>query len=230
MSESGDSPDKDAGDGDGVVVRGRDVPPTRKHERPDDEPPARPSATRLEAEPAVYPDDSAIGARLRRFDGGLGLVEQIVLGVLLGAIVFVGALQALSTKLASHSFEWSFDVIRGGTFAIAMLAAAYASQQGSHIAMDLVTRKAAPRARLAMRVALGLITIFAATMLVWMGLRMVEKFAKEGGDHTIPAHWLAALVPIGGGLIILHTLIRVVLDVDYLARRKLPPERARAAH
>jgi TRAP-type C4-dicarboxylate transport system permease small subunit len=213
-----------------VVASAADVPPTRKHELASVDPPSRPSATQLEALPEGFPDDGPLSAKVRTADRYLGMVEQVVLVALLLAVVFVGALQALSTKLANHSFPWSFDVIRGGTFAIAMLAAAYASQQGSHISMDILTRKAPPRVRLGMRVALGFVTLFAVSLLVWMGLRMVEKLAKEGGDHTIPAHWLAMLIPIGGGLIMLHTLLRMVVDADYLVRRKLPPEKAPSAH
>jgi TRAP-type C4-dicarboxylate transport system permease small subunit len=218
---------------DGRVEPARDIPKTRKHGTvpPEEtgEPPVRQSAWSL-AHIDVYPDDSGFSSRARKTDRLLGSAERVGLLVMLGIIVGIGAMQALATKLFDHSFGWSFDVIRGGTFAIAMIAAAYASQQASQISMDLVTRKISPRGRLVMRVLLGLITIAAMYLLVTTGLRMVELTQKEGGDHTIPAHWLAWLIPIGGGLIAFHTLTRMAIDVDYLRRGKLPPEKAPSAH
>jgi TRAP-type C4-dicarboxylate transport system permease small subunit len=225
VSQDGDGSEPES---DGAVKTASEVPPTRKHETVE-QPPAR--ASGLDLGPLVFVDDGPLARRLRHVDDMLGTVERVVLMVLLGILVFVGALQVIATKAFDHSFPWSFDVIRGGTFAIAMLASAYASQQGSHICMDIVTRKLPPRTRLFSRVALGFVTIFAAIMLIWMGHRMVGLLSKEGGssEHTIPQHWLAMLIPIGAGLIIFHTLVRMTIDVDYLVRGKLPPERAPSA-
>jgi TRAP-type C4-dicarboxylate transport system permease small subunit len=213
----------------GVVAAVTDIPPTRKHEIAD-EPPQRQSALQLLVDQTPFPDDGSLSGPLRAVDRYVGMVEQIMLMTLLLTVVGIGAMQALSDKLFSHSFDWSFDAIRGGTFAIAMLASAYASQQGSHLSMDLVTRRMRPRGRLVMRIVLGLVTIFAAIILVRTGLQMYAKFQKEGGDHFIPAHWLALLIPIGGGLIILHTVLRIAIDADYLVRAKLPPEKAPTGH
>jgi hypothetical protein len=41
---------------------------------------------------------------------------------------------------------------------------------------------------------------------------------------------IVTMLPIGAALIILHSLLHVVIDVDYLIRGKLPPERARSGH
>lgn len=216
---------------DGVVKTKAEVPPTRKHEVPGDgEPPHRASAVRLDGVPESYPDDSPLDTKLRAFDKMLGSVEQVVLLGLLLVIVCIGAAQAIATKAFNHSFPWSFDAIRGGTFAIAMLAAAFCSQNASHISMDLVTRRATPRGRIVFRVVLGLMTVFATYLLIKVGLNMYSRFQNEGGDHTIPTHYLAGMIPLGGGLIVVHTVIRMVIDLDYFIRGKVPPERAPSAH
>ena len=38
------------------------------------------------------------------------------------------------------------------------------------------------------------------------------------------------LIPVGCGLIMFHTLLHLLIDVDYLRRGKLPPERTRSGH
>lgn len=227
VSQDGDGAKAD--DSDGRVESARDVPVTRKHgtvEEPN-EAPTRASAWAIEHDD-VFPDDTPFCSRVRALDRRIGAGERLVLLAMLATIVGIGAMQALATKLFDHSFSWSFDFIRGGTFAIAMIAGAYASQQASQISMDLVSRKVSPRTRLAMRIVLGLVTVFAMYLLAKTGLRMVELTAKEGGDHTIPAHWLAMLIPIGSVLIAIHTVLRSIIDVDYLRRGKLPREQLKA--
>ncbi len=180
--------------------------------------------------PQNYPDDGRFSARLRKIDHRLGFVEQVLLFGMLGVIVLVGTFQALATKLFATSFVWSFDVVRGCTFAIAMIGAAFASHHASHLSMDIMSRWLKPRTRLAAQVVLGMFTIFAALMLGMSGDRLRTQVASEGGSHTIPPDLIAALIPIGAALITFHTLMRVLIDADYLRRGKLPPAKALSAH
>ena len=69
--------------------------------------------------------------------------------VLLALVVIVASLAAIHDKLATdHLGRWWHTIVRGGTFAIAMFAAAFATQQQRHLAMDLVSRRLPPRGRL----------------------------------------------------------------------------------
>lgn len=194
------------------------------------EPPLRPSAVQLPPGPQNYPDDGPLSSGLRKVDYLVGMVEQIALFGMLALIVLVGTVQALATKLFGHSFLWSFDLVRAGTFMIAMVGAAFASHHATHLSMDLVSRWMRPRSRLAAQVVLGLFTIFAAFLLFRSGLHLRTQVASEGGNHTVPMELVAALIPAGAGLIIFHTLMRVLIDADYLRRGKLPPEKALSAH
>lgn len=206
------------------------VPPARASAANLGEPPARPSAAQLAPGPENYPDDGPVAGALRKVDHIVGTIEQVVLVSLLALIIGVGAVQAVATKAFQHSFLWSFDVVRGGTFVIAMLGAAYASHHASHFAMDIVSRYVQPRARLAIQVGLGLFTIFASYLLMDSGLRIRAQVASEGGSHTIPPDLIAAMIPVGAALIIFHTLMRVGICTDYLRRGKLLPEKAPSAH
>lgn len=182
------------------------------------------------ADPARFPDDGPFANRLREIDKYVGLAEQVILFALLATIIIIATMQALATKIVGHSFLWSFDVVRAGTFGIAMIGAAYASRFGSHLSMDVLSRFLSPRRRLALRVVLGLVTIFAAALLVYAGLHIRAQVATEGGEHTVPPGLLASAIPLGGGLIIFHTFLHLLIDVDYLKRGKLPPEKAPTGH
>lgn len=240
------------GDGGREVIDEVDVPPTRKHDAlpvPLDElggpgPAAVPPAEAPEApvppgshdEPdaharLVYPDDGPVSRAVRRFDDGLGRVEQVVLVALLAAVVLTGAGHALLERFAHIRLPFKDDVIRAGTFAIAMLGAAFASHQARHLSMDLISRRLSPRARLFLKVALAAFLVFIVALLIRAGFHNIDnerEFAAE--DKLVTRVRIAWLIPIGGFLIILHTVLHMVIDIDYIARRKTPPERMRSGH
>jgi TRAP-type C4-dicarboxylate transport system permease small subunit len=194
------------------------------------EPPARDSLLQMEANAAHFPDDGAVSHFVRRVDNRVGMIEQGLLFVLLAAVVLTAAGAALSDKLFHHHLgRWWFTVVRGGTFTIAMFAAAFATHQQRHQAMDLVSRRISPRARLILGTLLKVFTIVIAAVLFRSGMHQrdhvggtVEEFVS---DKTI-----VSMLPIGAALIILHSILHIVIDIEYLVRGKLPPERARSGH
>jgi TRAP-type C4-dicarboxylate transport system permease small subunit len=193
------------------------------------EPPARTSHLDLEG-PLTYPDDGRLSRVVRLIDGWIGRGEQVVLVALLATVVLTAAGHVLLDRLADYPLRFKDDVIRGGTFAIAMIGAAFASHQSRHLSMDLVSRRLSPRARLFLKVILALFTIAIVLILVRSGFRLIDKERSLKSEHLISSVAIAHLIPIGGGLIILHTLLHAIIDVDYIARRKTPPERMRSAH
>jgi TRAP-type C4-dicarboxylate transport system permease small subunit len=207
-----------------------DVPATRKQEalKEPAEPPARPSQLEIKAEPLTYPDDGPVSAKIRRIDNAIGRGEQIVLVALLVTIVVVAAGSALLDKIATYRVEFKDDVIHGGTFALAMIGASYATQQARNLSMDLLSRRFSPRARLFLKVMLGLFTIFIVAIVIRAGFHTID--IQTESDAMISAKRIAWTIPIGGGLIILHSLLHLLIDVDYIARRKTPPERMRSGH
>lgn len=224
--------DKRAGAGpsdDGVVKQAADVPATRPS-RAALEPPTRPSAMQLLADPEDFPDDGPVAASLRRIDSYVGQVEQLALFGLLLVIVGIGVIQAIATKAFNHSFLWSFDAVRAGTFAIAMAGAAFASHQARHLSMDLVSRKVSGRTRQLLRIAMGLFTVFATALLFYSGYHLTDRLWNEAGNHSIPPHLVALMIPVGCALIMFHTAMHLLIDVDYLRRGKLPPEKVPTGH
>ena len=212
--------------GDGVPERATDVPPTRRHATAEV---AREALA--DRAPAGFVDDGALARGLRKADHALGVAEQAVLFALLAAVVLTAAGAALSDRLLGVRLgRWWFDVVRGGTFSIAMVGAVFASHQQRHLAMDLISRRLPPRGRLALRVALALVTVFIAALLVRSGLHQLDSVGGEAGEHLISTHTIVLFMPIGAGLIIVHTILHMVIDLDYLARGKTPPERMRSAH
>lgn len=220
--DDGDGKVDDPGDADGREDRREDGEAS--------EPPDRPSAMQLLADPEDFPHDGKLAAVLRRVDRVAGKVEQVVLVGVLATVVMVGVAQTFATKLFGHSFLWSFDAVRAGTFTIAMLGAAFASHQARHLSMDLVSRKLSPKLRQIVRLLMGTFTVAATSLFFYSGVRLTSALWNEAGSHAVPPHLIALMIPVGCVLIIFHTLLHLLIDVDYMLRGKLPPEKAMSAH
>ena len=203
--------------------------------------PASPPAAPPESPPAPgrvaadFPDDGPVARVVRRVDAALGQLEQAVVFGLLALVVVVAALAALHDRLSrDHLGRWWHYIVRGGTFATAMFAAVYATQQQRHLAMDLVSRRLSARGRLVLGVALRVLTIGVTGLLFWSGLRQRE--VAGGSEHlsVLGFHLndadIVSTISIGAALIALHAALHIAIDVDYLVRGKLPPERARTGH
>jgi TRAP-type C4-dicarboxylate transport system permease small subunit len=144
--------------------------------------------------------------------------------------VVVASTHAIKEKLTHLGLWWSFDVIRGGTFTIAMVGAAYATQQQRHLAMDLLSKKIPPRYRLLLAAAIEIFTITACLVLMKSGWHNVDTAGAETGRHLFAAKDIAVFLPIGAILISVHAFLHLFIHLDYFARGKVPPERARSGH
>jgi len=220
---------------DGTPEPERSIPVTRRHDsvKAEGEPPERQSYHDLMNPVVTFPDDGPVSGTLRKVDKVLGLVEQAVLVSLLLSVLFIAVVHTIADKgWGGDPFgHFKDDAIRGGTFAMALLGAAFATHQGRHLAMDLVSRRLKPRHRLFLKVFLALFVMAMMGLLIRSGFHTI---ATEEGipqkDKLITSVRLAYLVPIGGALIIVHTFLHLVIDIDYIARRKTPPEKMRTGH
>jgi len=168
--------------------------------------------------------------RIRKIDATLGKLEQGALFTILAMVVLTAATHAIKEKITGKGLWWSFDIIRVGTFSIAMLGAAFATQQSRHLAMDLISRRLAPRGRLVLAIVLSAFTIVIAAVLLRSGMHQVAQVVNEKGDHLIEKGTAVRFIPLGCVLIITHAFLHFALDFEYLLRNKLPPERARTGH
>ncbi len=181
----------------------------------------------------TYPDDDKLAAVVRSSDAMIGKFEQVVLVTLLLSVMMIAVISTLADKLANaHPFgHFKDDAIRGGTFAMALLGAAFAMHQGRHLSMDLISRRLKPRARLFLKVALALFTIGVVLLMVRSGFHTIIKEAEfKAEDKLITPVRLAYLVPVGGAMIIVHAALHTIIDLNYIFRRKTPPEKMRTGH
>lgn len=197
------------------------------------EPSARESLVTIDPEPTRFPNDSKLSRIVRRIDHAVGVGEQGFVFFLLALIVIVASLAAIHDKLTTdHLGRWWHTIVRGGTFAIAMFAAAYTTQEQRHLAMDLVSRKLTPKGRLMLGLALKVLTVGVCYFLFKSGR---AQLGVVGTGETLSVFGMhindvdvVSSISIAAVLISFHTILHFIIDVDYLVRGVSPPERARA--
>jgi TRAP-type C4-dicarboxylate transport system permease small subunit len=181
----------------------------------------------ISSAPLEFPDDSPLCKQLRKVDNGIGLGEHIALFSLLCIVILVATIQAVANKAFGESFVWSFAIIRDGVFALAMIGAAFATHQQRNLSMDLISRRLRPRARILLRVFLALFVIFIGGLFLIAGWHLTRTVMVETHGDVVPMWVVAGMMPLGALLILVHTLLHMIIDIDYLKRGKLPPERGR---
>ena len=179
----------------------------------------------------AFPDDGPLAKKLRQVDNAVGRVEQVGLVALLALVVIVAATHAIMDKAFGARLELKGEIVRTGTFAIAIFGAVFATHQGRHLAMDLISRRFSPRNRLILKIFLALFAMFIVGLMAKAGLKSVE-IEKSQASHSklLSGEQIAWMIPIGGALMIFHFFVHTLIDIDYLLRGKTPPERMRSAH
>jgi TRAP-type mannitol/chloroaromatic compound transport system permease small subunit len=205
---------------------------------------ARESLLTIAPEPHRFPHDSKLSGTVRRIDHAVGAGEQGFVFFLLALVVIVASYAAIHDKLSDLEFvrrhglleghvgRWWHTIVRGGTFCIAMFAAAYTTQEQRHLAMDLVSRKVSPKARLVLGLALKVLTVGVCYYLykggrAQLGVVGTGETLSVFGMHINDVDVVTS-ISIAAILIAFHTTLHFIIDVDYLARGVSPPERARA--
>lgn len=216
------------------MVDEADIPPTRKHDSL--EPAGRASRLSIDNIPTGFPDDGPLATLLRQVDHHVGVIELGLLIAILGAVVLVGSLSALSGHIFHHQIgQWWEFVVRKGTFAIAMLGAAYATHEQRHLAMDLISRRISPRGRLVLALVLKLFTIAITASLLYAGMLLHSHEPPTGPQldlllGVLTQRDVIVVISIGAALIIFHSAVHAAIDIEYLVRGKVPPEQARRGH
>ena len=231
MSQSGDGSDADA-EADAKAPPKASEPGSAAAAAPEPiSPPDRASQSLIDlhAQP-TYPDDGPLSRALRKLDGWIGVGEQALLFGVLALVVVTASANAIIEKITERGLWWSYDVVRGGTFAVAMMGAAFATHQQRHLAMDLVSRRLPPRARLALTSLLLAFTMLICVVLLRSGLHQISAAGDETGRHLLEAKQISAFLPLGAAMIIVHAALHLIINIDYLVRGKLLPERARTGH
>ncbi len=138
--------------------------------------------------------------RLRR---GLHLTENGLLVVAVLTMVILAALQIVLRNLLDSGQIWIEPLLRSLVLWIGLLGAVTASRDGSHIAIDILTRALPDRWRRSMQAAACVFTTLVCGAIAWHGVRYVLLEYEFAGTAFagVPTWAVVTILPLAFALI-----------------------------
>ena len=137
-----------------------------------------------------------------------------LLAGLMGLSVLNVVWQVFSRYVLKNPSAYTEELARFLLIWIGLLGAAYAVGRGMHLAIDLLPQALHGQARRRLDQVIAMIVmIFAATVLVWGGSKLVWMTLYLGQNSAamrIPLGYVYLAVPISGALMIYYTIVQIV--------------------
>ena len=142
-------------------------------------------------------------ARLRSAASLIGKIEDGLLCLLLGVMIFIAFGQIALRNAFSFGFFWADPLLRNLVLWVALLGAAAATRDDNHITIDILSRYLAPRPRAAARVVTNAFTSMVCTLLAWASFTFVREEFAYGAKLFGPVPvWISQIVlPLAFSLI-----------------------------
>jgi TRAP-type C4-dicarboxylate transport system permease small subunit len=140
-------------------------------------------------------------------------LEDGLLALVFGAMVLLALAQIVLRNLFDVGLAWSDPLLRVLVLWVGLLAAAVASRDDRHIAIDLVARWAGDRSRSAIGVVTALFTAAVCAVIAWNAARLVALDREAGVELTagMPGWLFELIIPLSFGVIALRYLIHATL-------------------
>jgi TRAP-type C4-dicarboxylate transport system permease small subunit len=178
-----------------------------------------------EPPPNQFADDPPLSRLLRRGDKYLGLAEQVALIVLGVFLIFVCLAWLVTEHAADKPLENASADVRYTVYLMAMIGGAYAAHHRRLLSMDLINRMVHGRNRAGLRIVTTTFALSMTAIFFWYCLDLYLDTRHERSiEHWMPAFAAKGAMAIGAALLCVHLLIQLVIDIDYLAHGKVPPE------
>lgn len=144
-----------------------------------------------------------LDARLASLGRALGVAMLVgVVAVALAQVVWRYALRAplvWSEELATYLFIW-----------LAMLGAAVAVREGAHYGFMLLMQRTRPALRALVAMLTHALCLAVAVAIAWLGAEMALAARDTSASLGVGMGWFYAAIPVGGGLMAMHFLVRLV--------------------
>lgn len=131
------------------------------------------------------------------------LLENVLLGIVLFAMIGLAAIQVLLRGSLGSSLAWADEALRLMVLWSAMLGAVAATRDNVHLRIDLLSRFLPAVWRRVMAVLVELFAASVSAVLAWYSWRFVAE-SREFGEQVLgdwPAWPFQAVLPVGFALI-----------------------------
>lgn len=142
---------------------------------------------------------------------GLDLILETACAALLACLVVVLAWQVFSRYALSEPSSVTEEALRYGVIWVSLLGAAYATGQGSHLAVEILRDRISTHGQLRLDVLISLAFIlFATSVLIYGGGRAVGIASHQTSPvMKLPMSYVYLSLPVSGILIILYSILNL---------------------
>ena len=182
--------------------------------------------------PADFPAPVRALAAVSR---ALAVVEGAGIALCLVSLVALAVFQFVARNLRLHGQPWMpppptwiDGVIRHAVFVLGFLGAAYATFTARHIRIDALTRLAAPRRRMALRIPTALAAAVVCALVARAGYQFLlvcrEEAMEVGNQGQLFTSARGAMVIVAGTVLVgFHFVVQAAIDLVYVASGRPPP-------
>lgn len=147
---------------------------------------------------------------------GVVAAEKTALALLLCVMIAGSLLQVILRLAFSSGVLWMDPLLRYCTLWAGFIGAAVAAHESKHFSLDLAAKFFKGATARAIFIISNTLTVTVCAILLYAALKFVKMEAETGttlftiGTFSVPAQWLESILPIGFGLIILHSLCNLL--------------------
>jgi TRAP-type transport system small permease protein len=171
---------------------------------------------------------------ITKIDHFFAKTEEVLLALLLVSMVLLAALQVLLRNIWDTGIDWADITVQNVTVLVGLLGAAVATSEGRHLNIDIFSRVLKGRAKIGLRVVIGLFSCFICYLLAkggwtnyklnlapWVqnipeGWTLAQNLKVQFLEGSIPQWMSQLLLPIGFSLIGFHFSLRLIRDLGTL--------------
>jgi C4-dicarboxylate transporter, DctQ subunit len=133
--------------------------------------------------------------RLEHLDRIIGRLEQVLLGILLGAMILVAFTQIVLRNVWMTGLDWGDDLVRNLVLWTGFLGAAVATKEGKHISIDVVSRWISPKARTGINVISDGFSLVICALLFLAALKFVSNEIQMQGRLFLEVpSWVSQII------------------------------------
>jgi TRAP-type C4-dicarboxylate transport system permease small subunit len=148
---------------------------------------------------------------MSRLTARIDAMFRAMLALLMAAMVLCVTWQVVSRYLLGDPSSWTEELARFLLIWIGLLGASYAYHVKMHLGLDVLTQKLQGNAAMwHARFVHGVVILFAATVLVGGGLRLMQltyELRQYSPALDVPMAWVYCCLPVSGAMLIFYAVI-----------------------
>lgn len=149
--------------------------------------------------------------QLNRIEERVVKVEEILCVILALTMVVVVFAQIVSRGVLGKSLGWSEEFSRYAFVWLSMIGSALAVSKSAHLGIDTLVESLPVKVKKVVMIIINaILTVFLVIMVV-QGINLVQRTSAQlSAAMRISMKYAYMAIPVGGGLMAYHTLMRIV--------------------